>query len=81
MPGLKGDIEIGYRAVEEFCRLAIVRNMNYSAFERLTGISHASVANWRYGSTPTGKSLAIMLRFGADVEYILSGKRKPKGGT
>ena len=81
MPRLKGDIEIGYRAADEFFRLAAEAGVTQNAFEIRTGIQHSSIANWRYGATPGGLALQVLLRHGADVEYILSGKRKPKGGT
>jgi len=68
----KGDVEIGYRAYSEVLRL----------FPRLTdalnalGIRHENLYAWGRGGCPSAKYLARLLKAGADIEYILIGRKK-----
>lgn len=67
----KGDIQIGQRAFEELLRLfpsigtAVTRS----------GCSKNAIYTWKAGSTPDGLNLARLHYAGADVIYILTGKR------
>ena len=71
MAKIKGDVQIGYRAFEEIKRLypsiktAIIR----------TRCSKTSIYAWRDGQVPDGFNLAKLHYGGADVIYILTGKR------
>lgn len=67
----KGDIRIGQRAFEEIHRLfpsigtAVTRSR----------CSKQAIYAWRDGSIPDGINLARLHYAGADVIYILTGKR------
>lgn len=71
MSTMKADIEIGQRAFAELMRIfktpkkAIMR----------TGISKSTLYKWKEGYTPNGLGLLRMHYAGADVIYILTGKR------
>ena len=68
----KADIRIGYRAAEEAMRLS-----GYSATTAalLIGCSHKLVYSWADGNAPTAIFMQRLLELGADVTYILSGRR------
>ena len=68
----KADVRIGYRAAEEALRLS-----DYSATNAalLIGCSHKLVYSWAEGNAPTAIFMQRLLKLGADVTYILSGRR------
>ena len=67
----KGDIEIGSRAYEEAMRLFD----SPRELEARIGISKSTVYNWQDGVSPGGLALARLHYSGADVLYILTGRR------
>lgn len=67
----KGDIQIGIRATEEMLRLYPTQAAAAKAIRRERKILNA----WKLGHTPDGATLAAMYWCGADVIYILTGKR------
>lgn len=67
----KGDIQIGIRANEEMLRLYHTQAAAAKAIHRERKILH----EWAMGTTPEGAALARMHYAGADVIYILTGKR------
>ena len=71
MNNKKGDIEIGFRAFEEAIRLF---REPHIAIKRLR-CGHNTLYGWRSGCVPGGLHLARLCWFGADVIYILTGKR------
>ena len=71
MANKKGNIEIGYRAYAEVCR--IFENANKGA--KKMGIRKNSIYEWAAGSVPGGHYLALLNHYGCDVLYILTGVR------
>ena len=75
MAMLKGDITIGYRAYEEVLRL----------FPRMKdamvalGCRENNIYKWGEGGCPSAKFLARLLVVGADIPYILTGRRTEDG--
>lgn len=70
----KGDIEIGYRMVEELLRLF---GTKAEAIRKLPCERHA-IGYWEEGQTPGGHMLARLHYCGGDVLYVLTGRRKEK---
>ena len=68
---LKGDITIGYRAYEEVLRLFPM--MKDAAIS--LGCKDNNIYKWREGVSPSAKFLARLLVLGADIPYILTGRR------
>ncbi len=77
MPRTTCDPMIGKRAHEEVLR--IFPKQKY-ACEAL-GIGGDQLCQWRKGTAPSAKYLAALHRHGADVIYILTGRRSTAGGT
>lgn len=71
---LKGDITIGYRAYEEVLRLFPRMKDAMAAL----GCRENNIYQWGRGIAPSAKSLARLLEVGADVPYILIGRRSGK---
>lgn len=71
----KADIAIGERFVSELYR--VMPQASDRKLARLLGCSKAMIQEWREGRTPGGMYLARILQLGGDVEYILTGRRKP----
>ena len=67
----KADISIGMRAYEEAMRISDGPEM----LLRKNGIAKNTLYMWRDGSAPGGLHLAKLHYAGADVLYILTGKR------
>ena len=67
----KCEIEIGYRAAEECLRLFRTQKEGNMAL----GSSHNVIYDWGQGITPSAMFLARMHELGADVIWILTGKR------
>lgn len=72
MPKHKADIHIGYRAAEEAYRIS---NHSATYAATLIGCSHKLVYAWAEGCAPTAIFLQRLMKLGADVPYILSGRR------
>lgn len=73
----KADVRIGYRAAEEALRLS-----GYSVANAvmLLGAERKIVYNWANGDAPTAIYLQRLYEMGADVGYILTGRRTGGGG-
>lgn len=69
---IKGDVEFGYRAFEEAMR---VFQSPKNAMMGLLCSKHM-LYGWKEGTTPGALALARLHYAGADVMYILTGKRK-----
>lgn len=67
----KADIEIGHRAYDEALRL--FKNP-LQASKRLK-VERQQVYRWRDGMVPTGGTLAKTAWAGADIDYILTGRK------
>ena len=74
MAMLKGDITIGHRAYEEVLRL-FPRMKDAAA---ALGCKDNNIYKWGEGICPSAKFLARMIEVGADVYYILTGRRSRK---
>ena len=72
----KGDIEIGYRMVEELER---VFGSKANAVRQMPCRWNA-LDSWKDGTTPSGHMLAKLHYHGGDVIYVLTGKRGRKDG-
>ena len=68
----KADVRIGYRAAEEALKLS-----GYSVAHAavLLGGERKLVYSWAEGNAPTAIFMQRLLELGADVTYILSGRR------
>ena len=71
MAMLKGDIKIGHRAYEEVLRL-FPRMKDATA---ALGCKDSNIYKWHEGVAPSAKFLARLLVLGADIPYILTGRR------
>ena len=67
----KGNIQIGYRAYEEVCR--IFGNGPKAAYKMC--IRKNIIYEWKAGGVPGGHYLALLHHYGCDVIYILTGRR------
>ena len=65
------DIRIGWRAAEEADRLFPTRK----AAAKAMGKERKLVWDWEYGNSPSALLLARLHYHGADVIYILTGRR------
>lgn len=68
----KGDVEIGYRAYDEVLRLFPRAKDALVAL----GTNGDNIYSWKNGVCPSAKYLARLLKAGADIEYILIGRKK-----
>lgn len=75
MAMLKGDISIGHRAYEEVLRL-FPRMKDAST---VIGCKDTNIYKWNDGVCPSAKFLARLLEVGADIHYILTGRRSEHG--
>lgn len=71
----KRDPSIGYRAYEEVLRLFPSIKQGALAI----GSGKNVVYDWNFGTSPTAFHLARLYKLGADVIYILTGKRNKEG--
>lgn len=71
----QADIEIGHRAYEEAIRLFNTPG----TVNRRIGIGKSTVHEWKEGQAPGGLALARLHYAGADVLYILTGKKSKVG--
>ena len=75
MPKSTPQIEIGQRAFEEIFRIF----ESLEAAKDMLGISSKQlIYDWMYGTAPSAKYLQRLHYTGADVIYILTGKRSGK---
>ena len=75
MPKSTPQIEIGQRAFEETFRIF----ESLEAAKNMLGISSKQlIYDWMYGTAPSAKYLQRLHYTGADVIYILTGKRSGK---
>jgi uncharacterized protein YmfQ (DUF2313 family) len=75
MPKSRPQIEIGKRAFEEVSRLFDSQKL---AKEMLGMSSNQLLYDWMVGVAPSAKYLQRLHYLGADVIYILTGKKKEK---
>lgn len=68
----KSDVRIGYRAAEEAYRISKY-SASYAAV--LIGCSRKLVYSWAEGTAPTAIFLQRLVELGADISYILTGRR------
>ena len=68
----KGDIEIGYRMVEELYRIFGTQANAVRRFK----VARSMFAAWGNGRTPGGFELAKLHYSGGDVIYVLTGRRR-----
>lgn len=67
----KADPNIGYRTVEEIDRIF----PNRKTAEQALNICNPAIRTWSEGNAPSTCYLQALLAHGADVLYILTGKR------
>lgn len=73
----KAQIEIGYRAYEEFCRIFEPdKRNNKKRAVQIIGFDRKTPYEWRDGRAPDAIFLARLCELGADVVYILTGRRR-----
>ena len=70
----KSDIAIGQRAYEEVTR--IFPGMMPKAIAKTFGCDRRTIYEWRDGTTPDGIYLQRLCFLGADIDWILTGRRK-----
>ena len=70
----KGDTGIGKRAYAEIKR--IFPGMMPKAIAKAVGCDRRSIYAWRDGETPNGIFLQRLCFLGADIDWILTGRRK-----
>ena len=75
MPKYRPQIEIGKRAFEEVSRLFDSQKL---AKEMLGMSSNQLLYDWMVGVAPSAKYLQRLHYLGADVIYILTGKKEEK---
>ena len=75
----KADIRISERFCMELSRL--LPGCSDAEIARRMGCERKSVTYWKQGVTPSAAFLARLLSIGGDVEYVLTGFRKPKEPT
>jgi hypothetical protein len=68
----KADIEIGQRAYKEVVRLFPTM---VEAKRKLRCNSKGNIYKWSYGVAPSARYLQRLFICGADIEYILTGRR------
>lgn len=73
----KGNIEIGYRMIDELVR---VFGSQANAIRQMSLNRHA-VYYWKTGGTPGGYMLAKLHYHGGDVMYVLTGERTVEDGS
>lgn len=80
MPRRKARLEIGYRAFEELERLYDVKKYgNKLLVSKIIGCGKNSIDGWENGVAPDAIHLQRMHEIGADVIYILTGRRSEDG--
>jgi hypothetical protein len=72
----KQDIRIGQRTYEELCRLFPDKSTTQVA--KILGCRRQAVYWWRDGITPSAIFLQRLAFLGADIDWILTGRRKDK---
>lgn len=72
MARIKADIRIGQRCWEEYQRMT---DGSPRHGEQWWQIPHSTAYNWSHGACPSVRHLAVLGRHGADLNYILTGRR------
>ena len=73
----KAPLEVGYRTYEEFFRIfELDKHGNMKRAVRVIGCNRKTPYVWRDGSAPDAIYLARLCELGADVVYILTGRRR-----
>ena len=72
----KADIAIGQRFVEELYRMHPESSDRKIAVRM--GCASSTIQEWREGKAPGTMYLRRFLELGGDVDYVLTGRRKPK---
>lgn len=72
----KADIAIGRRAFEEVLKIAAVRDITLRRATKLMGLDCRTVYFWHNGQAPGSAALQKLAAHGADIYYILLGRRK-----
>lgn len=73
----KAPIEVGYRTYEEFCRIFEPdKHGNMKRSVQIMGCDRKTPYEWKCGSAPDAIYLARLCELGADVVYILTGRRR-----
>ena len=75
MARTKPEIEIGFRAAEEFRRLQMSQNVSLKKICTQTGIKKNRFYAWSEGQAPGARALQALHYAGADVIYILTGRK------
>ena len=76
----KARIEIGQRAFEELERLyGVKKHGNKLLVSKIIGCDKKSVESWENGVAPDAIHLQRLHEIGADVIYILTGRRVEDG--
>jgi hypothetical protein len=70
----QNDTQIGYRAY--IAMLQLFPDDSVRSITKKLGCSTGLFYEWRRGKVPSGMFLARMLELGADIEWILTGRRK-----
>ena len=71
----KQDIEIGKRAYDEVLSMFPMMKDAVAAI----GCGNKAVYEWKYGTAPSATYLARLHELGADVIWILTGRRESDG--
>ena len=80
MPRRKARLEIGYRAFEELERLYDVKKYgNKLLVSKMIGCDKRAIGSWETGIAPDAIHLQRLHEIGADVIYILTGRRTVDG--
>ena len=72
----KAQVEIGKRTAEEIIRLFPTMKEAEKAICGKHG--HSSIYSWMQGGAPSAKYLQRLYFLGADIPYILSGRRSKR---
>lgn len=72
----KADISIGYRAFYEVLKIATKRDIPLTTAAKQIGLDYGTIKFWRAGQAPGSRALQKLAANGADIYYILLGKRK-----
>ena len=80
MPRRKARLEIGHRAFEELERLYDVKKYgNKLLVSKTIGCDKKAIGGWENGVAPDAIHLQRLHEIGADVIYILTGRRSEDG--
>lgn len=72
----KAGAAVGQRAFYETLRIAAERDITLRRAMDLMGLDHKTVYFWRTGQAPGAAALQKLAVYGADIYYILLGRKK-----